>query len=385
MVLKYQISAAPLRLEDMVVKIWEAQNELPGQEVWTQIIPQAIGGGHPAITTIIANGLDLVVHKVMLFGVTSGEELDNYYAEPRVDVTTIFDPIRFKIGDGGLLTPNVGDNSYTNDILEGHTENTFVVIRNDKGALHPVTHYVFDEPTRTIQLAGTDQFFNNEEFTIMLQPKSVSTLVNDSVVGKWFGGFVDVAVPTIYDPAHLRKLIRFKGTAGYDFNIDPPIGYGFVFQNLGPGAGQVGTINFNNAQLLWQSGNKDSIALPLYTEACFVFDGINWNAVYMTDASYINAGAAIQPGQIVAAGQYFVGNIPAGIQLYTITHNKNISGDYMVMFSIKGTPGTVTSDNDIGVTWWHSVGNQPNEFIMALEERVAGVQSATMCWLIIKL
>lgn len=377
-------------MEDMIVRIWESDNDLPGQEVFTQNIPQAGGGGHPAINTIIASGLDLRPHRVRLFAAVSGNLLHFYEAEPRIDVVTVFTPIRFKIGDAGALTPLPGTNEYIDPILDGLTTDEFIIIRNNIGALHPVTHYTFDEPNTKIVLVGADVFYIDEEFTIMLQPKSISTVVNDSVTGKWFGGFVDISSPLVYIAAHLRKLFRFKATTSYSFNIAPPASYAMVFQNEGPNANQVGTINFNIAPLLWGTGTLSSIQLPLHSEACFVYDGTNFNVVYITQSSFITDATVIKPGDTVGAGTVLFNDIPNGDTQYVLNHNLNIDGDYIIFFSRKaGTTGSAPRDNDIQISWLHhaSAITKKDSVILNLGDpfNVAPVQQLTLCWLIIKM
>lgn len=389
MVLKYHLSPYPTLLEDMVVRIWESDNDLPGQEVYTEVIPEDGGGGHPNIHTVIASGLDLRPHRIRLYGVTSNNLLHFYEAEPRVDAITIFDPIRFKIGDGQALTPAAGNNAYTNPILDGLTQEEFIIIRNNVGALHPVTHYTWDDPSDTWQLTGADVFNINEEYTIMLPAKKVTSVVNDSVVGKWFGGFINITAPTVWGATHLRKLLRFKATTTYSFNSPPPIGYGIAFQNFGPGVGQVGTVNFVHAPLLWNAGTVSTILLPLRSEMMVVWDGTNYNVVYMSDVVALGTTTP-QPGQTLGVGTVFFGDVANGDTQTILNHNLNITGDYLVFFSRRaGGAASAPRDNDVQISWWHhtSAPLKADSFLLSLGDpfNVAPAQNLTLCWLIIKL
>lgn len=395
MVLKYVVGAEPDILEDFIVKIYEAQNDNPGAEVYTEVLAQDVGGGHANPHVVTANGLDLVVHIVYLFGVTSGFQYHRYTAEPKIDVVTIFDPIRFKIGDGEPLTPAAGTNEYTNPILIGLDENDFVVLRREIGPMYPGIAYTFFPLEGKIQLNGGDTFFqdpdiedNADEFTILLKPTVVQTIVNDSVVGKDFGGFVDISINTNYSNSlHLRKLLRFSGSAEFTFQLADtvPIGYPFRFQKFGILAG-TSKVNFLNAPLRWTGGDKTSIDIPDYTEASFVFDGTKWNVVYISSSTFINSAAGPQAGQNIAVGTVLIGDVPAGDPNYTVTHNLNITGDYMVFLSIKSNAeATSFRNNKIGSSWWHMEdGTKKDRFRFTLQEISSETQTLSVNWLIVK-
>lgn len=395
MVLKYQISKAPTRLENMIVKIYEAENPNPGAEVYEEIIPEknamgvpTPGAGHQVINTVTANGLDRVVHVVRLYGAVSAELIHEYNAEPKVDLVTVFDPIQFKIGGGGLYTPAVDTNSYTNPILSNLTAVDYLILRNNYGFLFDQVHFeVTDSPSGTWGLLGDDLFGANEEFTILMKPQTISTVVNDSVVGKWFKGVEDISANTNYANTHLRKLIRLSGSPEYSFLVTDqvPLWYMFAFQHFG----NAGTakINFGNGPLLWAGTPKNSIDIPRYTEAGFVWDGTNWNVVYLVDSAWANAASVTYPvNSIVASGNYNVGDVAGGDPQYEIIHNKAIPGDYNVLLSIKSNnAATYFRNNKIGSTWWHHATNKPNRFWVSLQEISGEVQDLSITWAIIKL
>jgi hypothetical protein len=393
MVLKYQISKYPSLTEDMIVKIWEAQSDGPGGEMYTQTIPEknssgvpTPGAGHQVINTITVNGLDTVVHIVRLYSAVSAALLHEYNAEPKNDIVTVFDPIQFKIGDGGTNTPAANQNTAVTPQLIGKTTSQFLINRNNYGILIPVIHFSFYPATGTWVLAGLDQFGANEEFAIILLPKAVNTVVNDSVVGKWFGGYVNVSSNTNYSSTHLRKLIRFSGTCTYTFQSTDtiPIGYGFVFQHFGTAAGSA-TIIFNNGTLLWAGSPKNNLILPRYCEACLVWDGLNWNVVYITESSFINGGSGAIPNTIIGTGETLIGNMAVGDHDYTITHSANVTGDYRVFLSFKGTASTAGSDNDTQASWYHHVSDKPNKFNVKLGKPVgSGTANLTLCWMLVK-
>lgn len=389
MVLKYQTSPYPSLMEGMVVKIWEAQNDGPGAEVYTEILAQDIGGGH-SIHTIIANGLDKVVHIVRLYTATSNQLLHEYNAEPKTDIVNIFDPIRFKIGDGGDNTPIAGTNTYYNSLLIGLEDNEYEIFRNKYGYLFPTLHYTINSDAGTWTLVVPDNFNDAEEFVIKRKTKVLQTVVNDSVVGKWFAGFVDINVDMNYSSSHLRKLFRFSGTCSYTFQASDaiPIGYAFVFQHFGLGdVSAKGTINFLNAPLAWNGVDKTTLDLPIFCEACFVFDGAKWNVVYLTTSSAFVPAGSIPPLTVLGAGNFFVGDVASGDPDFTVIHNLNITGDYNVYLSIKSDDPTQAYRNDkVGSTWFHHSTDKPNKFRFMLQEITGETQiGLNVSWLIVKI
>lgn len=396
--LEYQVSPSAFT-EDFVVRIWEAQSDGPSGWVYetTLVEKNALGvptpgAGHQVIETLMVSGLDFVTHILRMYGVTSGTLYHFYEHKARKDTYTVYSPIQFKIGDDGDHTPAIGDIIYENPLLQDLGDDDYTVFRNNYGFLHPNLHYQTDGPNARFELIGddgtsTDQFNDLEEFTIQRKPKQLTEFVNDSVVGKWVGGFVDVNAHTVYDPAHLRKLLRFNGTVNYTFPLAAtiPIGYGFVFQNFGSVNG-IGTVNFSNGTLLWAGSPKTSLAIPRYCEACFIWDGTNWNVVYITQSTFVNGGTGPVAGEIIMAGQTVLGDVPAGDPTYTITHNQAIVGDYVVFLSIQSnSAATYSRDNKLGYCWFHHATDKPNKFIASLQELSPESQNVTLVWMLVKL
>jgi hypothetical protein len=382
MVLKYHISPSALT-EDFIVRIWEAASDGVGAHIYEQTIPAP----HAAPVTITVNGLDRVVHIVRMYGATSAVLLHEYNVEPTTeDIVSVFDPIRFKIGDGGPNTPAANSSVCTTPELAGLLETDFLIFRANYGPLFPTTHFTFNTGDGSWELNSPDIFNGEgggEEFTIVRLPKAVTGIVNDSVVGKWFAGFVDVSSNTAYASTHLRKLIRFSGSPEYTFSGSIPIGYVFCFQHFG----STGTakINFNNGTLLYAGTPKASIDIPRYTEAAFVWDGTNWNVVYMTDSDWVNGSSTPTPGTVLGLGRFLCGDVPAGDPLYTIAHNLNISGDYMIIPTIESNnPANYAKNNKMGVAWHHHATDKPNKVYVSLQEISAEAQDLYIAWVIIK-
>lgn len=385
MTLKYHISPSALS-EDFIVRIWEASNDGVGAHVYET----TLAAPHSSPATITVNGLDKVVHIIRMYGDPSGNLLHEYNAEPRTDLLTVFSPVRFKIGDGGPDTPAADTDTCTTPEIVGLTTDEFVIHRANYGPLHPTTHFTFNSGTGEWTLTSPDLFNANEEFTIQVQPVVITTVVNDSVVGKWVAGFVDVSANTSYSATHLRKLIRFAGQCTYTFQIGDtiPIGYGFVFQNFGtPSGTQICTVQFLNGNLKWGAGTKTTINLPLNTEACFVWDGTTWNVVYISDSRWIDSSSAAV-GDTLGAGQVSIGDVLSGDQLFTITHNLDITGDYAVFFSLKAnSSGAHTASNRVTGCWYHDAvaADKKNKFYISLQELAAETQNLSIVWVIIKL
>lgn len=372
MVIKYNISAYENLAEPMVARIYEAQ--APEAVVWEEEIPLP----HTTPKTIVANGLDMVVHIVRLYTKTTNQKLHEYNVEPTVDTATIFDPIHFKIGDGGTNTPMAETGSYINELLRGLGDNDYTVFRNNYGYLHPNLHYTNQPLSGGFDLVNPDWFNPDEEFTIQMKPKVNTMVVNDSVVGKWFGGFVDIQANTSYKFEHLRKLIRFSGSPVYTFEATDaiPIGYTFCFNHYG--AAGTAKVRFLNAPLKFGILGTSEYNISFQSEAAFVFDGAAWNIVYMTQATP-------QGSEILARGQYYLGDVMGRDQVITIAHNQNIQGGYNVFFSFRSNRHDLHyRDNTIGAAWHYDPFDQPNKFRISLQEISSEVQDIYICWMIIK-
>lgn len=382
--------------ENFILRVWEAQSDGPGAHVYETTLVEkngsgvpTPGAGHQVDETLTIVGMDSVTHIVRLIGATSGTVWAEYTYAPTVHLLTIYAPIYFKIGDGGAETPAAGTDSCTNSALVGLATSEFTITRNNYGDLHPTVHFGFDGPTGTWQLNAPDQFGPNEEFSIKIHPKVVTNPVNDSVVGKQFGGFVDISSNTNYSATHLRKLIRFAGQCTYTFQSGDtiPIGYPFCFTNLGtPSGTNVCTVSFLNGNLKWGSSTKTSFEIPLYTEAAFVWDGTQWNVWFVADARPWQS-ATIPAGTILGTGLFTIGDVASGDPVYTVAHNKNITGDYLVFLQVKSNnPATFFRDNKLCSTWWHEsdANLKKNQFKFSLQEISGENQDVSISWLLVK-
>jgi hypothetical protein len=382
MTLKYHISPSGLS-ENFILRIWEAASDGVGAHVHEE----TINAPHTLPHTVTVNGLDKVVHIVRLYGAVSATLLHEYNVEPLTDVVTTFTPIQFKIGDGGPNTPAANQAICTTPELIGLAETDFLILRANYGPLFPTTHFTFTSGTGEWELNSPDQFNgegSGEEFTIIRLPKTVSTVVNDSVVGKLFAGFVDVSADTPYSATHLRKLIRFNGSPVYTFSGSIPIGYIHCFNHMGSTAGTA-TINFSNGTLLYKGSPKASLSIPRGTEAAFTWDGTNWNAVYINESTWVDGAGTPVAGTILGTGRFLIGDVAAGDPLYTITHNLNISGDYMIVPTIEtNNAANYTKNNKMGIAWHHHATDKANKVYVTLQEISGEVQDLYIAWVIIK-
>lgn len=393
MVIKYHISPYPALTEDMIVRVWEAESDGPAGWIYEEVLPEkdlagvpTVGAGHQVPNTITINGLDKVVHIVRLYSAVSAALLHEYNVEPLTDTLTVYDPIRFTIGDGGIQTPLAGDDDYKNGLLNGLGDNDYKVYRNNYGVLFPGIHYnnSVDPLNGGFTLAAGDTFNDYEEFTVEIRPTVNSPANNDSVVGKLFGGFVDVLADTSYIPAHLRKLIRLDASVEYTFGASDsiPVGYIFVFQHFGNNDG-IATVRFNNGNLIWGGAGVAFFDIPRFSEAAFTFDGVNWNVVY-TSSSVPDATAI----PIVGRGKLTLGDIAAGDPVFTITHGLNIVGDYCVFLSIQSFTGaTKIYDNDCTAIYYHDANAalKKDLFYICVQELYPGAQNIIINWMIVKM
>lgn len=376
MVIKYSISPSA-KTEDFVAKIYEASSPLA--EIANQVIPAP----HTSPVNVVFNGLDKVVHIVRLWGVTSGLLFHEYDVEPKDEVVTIFDPIRFRIGDGGTLTPVEGTDSYTNSLLIGMTTDDFTIYRNGYGFLYPGIHYGFDTVTGDVSLTFPDQFGEDEEFLIERKPKAVETTVNDSVVGKQFGGndaipemFIDVVSTVNYIPAHLRHLIRLAGAnANYVFPVGTSIPIGYIFRVTNFGAfvnpSDKGKVTFNNAPLLWGTTPKTEIDIQFTGTYEFEFDGINWNC------TMYNALQGLPGPQILYSSSVTLLPLTGNSRDFNVTIPFTTGADYRVLFTL------VTSSHDVFAAV-KAGSKTPTGFVISARKISSGTKDIAIDFIIVK-
>lgn len=388
MQLSYQISPYPLLLEDLVARIYEVAS--PNSEIDSIIIPEkngsgvpTPGAGHQVINTITFTGLDTVVHRVKLFS-ASGTQFHEYDAMPTVDVTTIFTPIKFTIGDGGAKTPASGDISYVDSDMIGLTDDDFTVYCNGRGYLFPGVDYDNDgSTTGGFTFLGVGDIFGAggvaEKWVIQRKPQVVSTPVNDSVVGKQFKGFLDVTSSVTYDPAHLRKCIRLAGaSAEYVFgpSVVPPQNYVFRVTNFGSYASLATfpKVKFQNASLKWGNTTKTELPIPLLSTMEFCFDGTQWN---VTKGDY----RAVNPGGLFPKfyqGSAAVGDV-SGDAIITVTIPDQGYSSYHVSGTLTSA-GSASFDNDV---IWVVKDKTNTSFKLCLGETTGAVNNVNFEYVII--
>lgn len=376
MVIKYTLSPYPALAEDLYVKVYEAQS-YPA-EVDSILVPAP----HTSPVVITINGLDQVPHIVRLVTAVTNTELHKYNEEPKVDVVTLFDPIQFKIGDGGTSTPAALSSDYINPDLAGLAAKDYLVYRKGAGFLTEGVDYGNNStPGGFSLLVSGDRFDDQEEFLILRVPNLVSTPINDSVVGKQFGGFVDINSATDYDPSHLRKLIRLSSVdAQYKFpaalGTDVPIGYVFRFNNFGVD-GESAKVIFENAPLLWGSAPKAELEIPFSSTVEFTFDGANWNCTMFNS---IPAAAVAPAGIIKYMGTKDVGDVPNDDVLINVVIPNQGSGNYKVAGTLVGYGADWDKDNDV---MWIITDKQATSFKLSLRQITRNTQNLKFDFVII--
>jgi hypothetical protein len=355
MEINYHISPST-NTEDFIIKIYEAQ--APTAEVGTLTVPAP----HDAPFSVSFTGLDKVPHILKMFGATSGNLLHSFDDLPTESVVSLFDDIKFKIGDGGALTPVAGTSSYIDPVLAGLAITDFNVFRN--GTFYYPTQYTFNTVGR-IDLIYPDVFGDTEEFLITRKPKAVATQVNDSVVGKQFGGnstipgmCVDVNTTVNYQPSHLRHLIRLSGAnANYVLTGAIPVGYIFRITNFGAYAdpSDKGKVTFDNAPLIWGNTTKSSLDIQFTGTYEFEFDGTFWNCT-MYNVVQETPGA-----QIIYAASVNLGILNANDKLFPVSIPYTPNG-YRVIGNLVGQSVNWDADNDASFV---IVTKTPNSFQVA--------------------
>lgn len=392
----YFLSPYPALLQNMFARIYEVDVN-GGTSLVDEIeIPErngagvpTVGAGHQVQYHVIFNGLDLVTHEVRLY-TASATLLHKYDVTPTKDVVTVFDPIRFVIGDGNPNTPIAGTNLYSNAALAGLAATEYIAIRNGYGVCIE-GRQIANQVGGGFLLIQAGDIFNSdpaEEWTIIMQPHVVTNFVNDSVVGKQWGPtagnadiFVDVTSAVSYSPTHLRKLIRLAGTnAEYTFGVTdvPPLGYIFRITNFGtynPGDA-LPKVKFVNALLKWGNTTKAELEIPLYTTPEFVWDGIQWN---VSNYQY-QAPTVIPSGSIIATGRFVLGDVSESTQ--TVTHGLNIAYPYRVFGVVYSRNANHAKDNTVTFCVHDFT---LNSFKFSIQEIFGEVQTIDFDWLIVKI
>jgi len=379
--INYHVSPYPTLHENMVAKIYEAS--APDAEVGSfTILEKNAGGtptpgaGHPNPTSVSFNGLDKVTHVVRLF-TASGTLLHEYDQEPSEDIVTIFDPIYFRVGDGQPNTPAADQSVLVNSALGGSTAEQLSVSQEGLGFLQPGDDYVLSGVTLTLT---NSKFYTGQRWRIFKTPKAVTNPVHDSVVGKGFGGFVDVVSNIDYVPGHLRKLVRFSGTGNYTFpaGVSLPIGYNHVFQNFGQ-VGSAPQINFDNGTLLYGVTPKSTLVLPFGSTVWLTWDGTHWN---FTVNGVIESSSTVPvSGDIVGHGLYSIGDVPAADTIYTVNHGLSLGYAYRVLGSMRSNSTDHSKDNSVIWAWYDP---QPNLFMLTMKEFTAETQNILFYYVLIK-
>lgn len=361
MVVYYIVSPYPALKENMVAKIYEASD--PDSEIDSVVLPETDsagnpvpGGGHNRHAPVTFTGLDFVNHIVRLF-TANGTKLHDFNALARRDKVTVFTPIRFRIGDGGINTPLAGMTVYSNTDLAGLEADDYVAFRNGHGVAFEGV-MIENSPSGGFSLIQEGDVFSGEppeEWTIMQVPKAITEIVNDSVVGKQWGPtvgndniFVDVTSAVSYTTTHLRKLIRLAGSsAEYTFGMSevPPRGYPFRITNLGGYSSTTPApkVKFANAQLIYGNTLLNEIEIPFPGTFEFVFDGTLWNCTI--NPPPVTSTAPVS-GQIVYYGRFVIGDLPPE-GLFTIQHNQNLSYQYRAIVTVYSRNVQPARDNTV--------------------------------------
>lgn len=393
--INYYLSSYPALLQNMVARAYEVDVNGGTSQVDEIIIPErdgagvpTPGAGHQVPYHVFFAGLDFLTHEIRLY-TAGGTLLHKYDKTPVKENVTLFDPIRFVIGDGGPNTPAAGTSAYVNPALAGLGADDYIAIRTGYGPVMEGRH-ITNNILGGFQLFSPGDVFSGdpaEEWTIIQVPQVIETPVNDSVVGKQWGPtagnpdiFVDVSSAVDYIPSHLRKIIRLAGTlAVYTFSATdiPPIGYIFRVTNFGaytPGDPDP-EVHFDNAPLLWGNTTKTALTIPFSATAEFCWDGTNWNCT-MNPVTQVTPVLTLQ---ILGVGRYVMGDVGEGTG--TINHGLNISGNYKVLGVIYSRNPNHLKDN----TCTFCVHDfTANSFKFSIQEIFAEVQTVDFDWVIIK-
>lgn len=376
--INYHISPSVVT-EDFVAKAYEIALDGTISEVGSIDVPAP----HTSPTNISFTGLDRVTHMIKLIGVTSSIEYHKYDIAPTVDTVTVFDFIRFKIGDGGPNTPAAGATAYVNSAMIGFTADDYVAIRSGYGPVFEGIH-IDNEPTGGGFLLHdvADVFADKEEWVIMPKPSVITTPVNDSVVGKLWGPtpgnsnmYVNVSSTVSYTATHLRKLIRLAGVnANYKFTSGevPPVGYIFRISNYGSYGSLTPApkVTFENAACKYGNTTITEVSVMFGQVIECVWDGTLWNLSMSEPLS-----ASIPT---FYKGVYTVGDVPV-TKTVTITIPTQPNTNYWAGITLINT---AYYDNTLAAQVVEST-KTTTSFQVILNEISVAIQNVKISWVVI--
>lgn len=386
---KYLVSPYATLLENMVIRFWENTNLNPIAYVKEVILYEkngagvpTVGAGHQVQEWVHVVGLDKVPHTGKLY-TASGTLLHDFMFEPSENIITLFQPIYFKIGDGGTNTPAIGDSSYANTALAGITNDQLIIHRSGT-LMYPGVHFNTDPLGGFNLLVVGDIFGDEEEFLIQVAPVAVSNPVNDSVVGKQWGEttgavsmYIDVTSSVNYLPIHLRKLIRISGSGAYHFDSAPPVGYPFRFINMVAGNP---VVYFDVANLIQPGGDIASIIIPAGGIVEVVYDGTKFNLTHNNTAAL----GAMPYATITHSGSQPLGNIPAGLgNAWSIGIPNQGTASYKVLGSFRSVVNTNGGYDATCI--WDIEAQFTNSFTVRIREFGPASQNIIFDFVIIKI
>ena len=394
----YFLSPYAALLQNMVARAYEVDVNGNTSQVDEIIIPErdgagvpTPGAGHQVPFEVTFSGLDFVTHEIRLY-TAGGTLLHKYDRTPEKDNVTIFDPIRFRIGDGGANTPVAGATAYVNPVMAGLAADEYVAIRTGYGPVVEGVHIV-NNVLGGFQLFQPGDIFSGdpaEEWTILMTPSIIAIPVNDSVVGKQFGPtagnadiFVDVTTAIDYAVTHLRKIIRLAGTnAVYTFSaaLVPPVGYVFRITNFGaytPGDPDP-EVHFDNAPLLWGNTTKTSLALPFSSTCEFSWDGTNWNCTLYSAP----AAPVVNSNDIFYNANFAIGDMHE--DEYTIIHGQNVAFPYRAIGMIMSSSTDHAKDNTVCFAIREN-SFTANQFKITMQEVFGDIQNISFRYWLVKL
>jgi hypothetical protein len=304
--------------------------------------------------------------------------LHEYDIEATEDIVSVFDPIYFRVGDGEPGTPAADQSILVNPAFGGMAAEDLSVNQEGLGFLQPGDDYTLSGTTLTLT---NSKFYTGQRWRIFKTPEVIKAPVNDSVVGKGFGGFVDVVSNIDYAPGHLRKLIRFSGTGNYTFpaGVNLPIGYNHVFQNFGQ-SGSAPEINFDNGILIYGTTPKSFLALPFGSTVWLTWDGTHWN--FTVNGVVVSSSVVPKPGDIVGQGVFTIGDVPGTDTGYTVTHGLGLNYSYRVLGSIRSNNSNHARDNTVTWAWYDALADS---FKLTMQEIYGEAQDIAFDYVLVKI
>lgn len=377
----YVISPLPSHTGDLKAVVYETSNPT------AEVASQTFAPPHNTPRNINFTNLDKVPHRVSLYAMPANTLLHDWIYYSKDVVYVVYPPLLHVIGDGGTDTPLAGTSEYRNEDLADSAGVVYWVERRGVGTMNEGVEIEKVPEGGFDLLQDGDTWSDGETFIIHRMPQRVVTTATEGIAGKWFNGVVTLNTNTAYSSAHLRKLLLLTAPLTYSLpsGANMPIGFVLSFQTYGGSAGAYVITTDLTDKIKYGGANVDTVTLAQNEFCIVIWDGTNWQIVALStllaaipksDNPELNNSAVLATTvatktladriKVLGCKTHAIGSLgDLANNVYTVTHNLNISGSYAVFGSIVSKSANHQRDADIS---WAIYDRTANDFKVIFDD-----------------